>query len=316
MSSGVFSVDLSTTIGALQIGSLFAIFLFGIVTLQAYLYYDAFPEDRWTYKTLVAAVWILEAGHTSGVSYQVYHASITLYGKPNELVTFPALGAVTAIGGAITLLVQSFFALRLYRVLPKPYKYIGVVCFALSFIRCIASIYLTFQAVAARNVAQYNREWRWLVTSILVVGTAVDIVIAISMLWYLAEKRGQELLRISTVIDRLIGFTIRTGLLTSLAASTLLICFLTMPNNLIWLALYTFLAKLYSNSLYSALNSRQSMREAVSNSTGPSRAKVPRRDATGSSIGFGPHAISIEMKTSTTTIPDDSNPKTVRGYSF
>ena len=65
----------------------------------------------------------------------------------------------------------------------------------LSFIRCIGCIYLTFQAVAARNVAQYNKEWRWLVSSLLVVGTAIDIIIAVSMLWYLAKKRGQDLLR-------------------------------------------------------------------------------------------------------------------------
>ncbi|KIM37556.1 hypothetical protein M413DRAFT_76900 [Hebeloma cylindrosporum] len=250
MSSGVFNVDLGTTIGALQIGSLFAIFLFGIVTLQAYSYYDAFPKDRWTYKTLVAVVWVLEAGHTAGVSYEVYHASITLYGKPNELVKFEALGAVTTIGGLITFI--SFFALRLYRVLPKPYKYIGVACFTLSFIRCVASIFMTVQSVAARNIVRYNTQWRWLIFSIFAVGAAIDIAIAASMLWYLMKQRGKGLLRITTVIDRLIGFTIRTGLLTSISAVALLICLLTMPNNLIWLALYTFLAKLYSNSLYSA----------------------------------------------------------------
>jgi hypothetical protein len=54
MSSGLVHVDLRDTVGALQIGSLFAIFLFGIVTVQAYLYYNAFREDRWTYKTLVS----------------------------------------------------------------------------------------------------------------------------------------------------------------------------------------------------------------------------------------------------------------------
>ena len=46
-----------------------------------------------------------------------------------------------------------FFSLRLYRILPRPYKYIGVVCFALSFIRSIGSIYLTIQAVTAQSCA-------------------------------------------------------------------------------------------------------------------------------------------------------------------
>jgi len=73
-------------------------------------------------------------------------------------------------------------------VLLKHYKYIGVVCFALSFIRCIGSLYLTIQAVTARNLAQYSKQWQWLVTLLLVVGTAIDIVIAVSMLWYLGKK--------------------------------------------------------------------------------------------------------------------------------
>jgi len=59
MSSGLVHVDLHDTIGALQIGSLFAIFLFGIVTVQAYLYYNAFREDRWMYKTLVSVQFFL-----------------------------------------------------------------------------------------------------------------------------------------------------------------------------------------------------------------------------------------------------------------
>ena len=44
---------LDNTLGALQIGSLVAVFLFGILTLQAHSYYTTFPEDKWPYKTLV-----------------------------------------------------------------------------------------------------------------------------------------------------------------------------------------------------------------------------------------------------------------------
>ena len=44
---------LDNTLGALQIGSLLAVFLFGIITVQAYSYYMTFRKDRWPYKTLV-----------------------------------------------------------------------------------------------------------------------------------------------------------------------------------------------------------------------------------------------------------------------
>ena len=49
----VTHVDLNTTVGALEIGSIIAVFLFGIVTLQAHMYYISFQEDRSSFKALV-----------------------------------------------------------------------------------------------------------------------------------------------------------------------------------------------------------------------------------------------------------------------
>jgi hypothetical protein len=42
------------TLGALQIGSSLSLFLFGILTVQAYLYFDRFRDDRWTLKAFVS----------------------------------------------------------------------------------------------------------------------------------------------------------------------------------------------------------------------------------------------------------------------
>lgn len=49
---------------------------------------------------------LTELAHTLGISYEVYRATITLYGEPQLLVKFEAIGAVVVFGGAITLLVQ------------------------------------------------------------------------------------------------------------------------------------------------------------------------------------------------------------------
>jgi len=51
-------------------------------------------------------------------------------------------------------------------------------------------------------------------------------------------------------------WTVETGLVTSIGAVAMLICFLIMPENFVWLAIFTFLAKLFSNSLLAALNAR------------------------------------------------------------
>ena len=134
-------ISLDQTIGALEIGSLFSVFLFGILTLQTYNYYYTFREDGWKTKTLVS-FWcysfvptpfsilarlllsgaslqvsviravsdhsfrILEAGHTSAISFEIYRVSIRYYGKPQLLGKFVGIGATTSMAGAISFLVQ------------------------------------------------------------------------------------------------------------------------------------------------------------------------------------------------------------------
>jgi hypothetical protein len=44
---------LSTTAGALEIGVLFAVFLFGALTVQVYIYSDRFPKDPMNIKFMV-----------------------------------------------------------------------------------------------------------------------------------------------------------------------------------------------------------------------------------------------------------------------
>jgi hypothetical protein len=44
---------LSTTVGALEIGVLFAVFLFGALTVQVYIYSDRFTKDPMNTKLMV-----------------------------------------------------------------------------------------------------------------------------------------------------------------------------------------------------------------------------------------------------------------------
>ncbi|KAF8803161.1 hypothetical protein BYT27DRAFT_7145453 [Phlegmacium glaucopus] len=304
-------VDLHATIGALQIGSIISVFLFGIITLQAHMYYTSFQEDRWSFKALVAVVWIMEVLHTAGVNYIIYNSTITLYGEPQELVRFPVLGGIIIVGGLITFSSQGFFAVRLYTILPKPYCIIGIFCIFLSAVRCVASVFLAVQTIIAPTLASTEMQWKWLISTLLAGGAAVDVIIAVSMLHYLSRTREKALERATRLIDYLIAYTIRTGSLTSVSAVTVVICFQLMPSNFVWLAIYTCLAKLYTNSLYSALNSRKEMRQNIQDSSysvEPSRSRrrsflrnSPRPIQIGRT-NFQP--ISIEMNVTTGTTRD------------
>ena len=49
----IASGGVDDTLGALQIGAILAVYLFGIITLQAYTYFRHFPEDKTIFKALV-----------------------------------------------------------------------------------------------------------------------------------------------------------------------------------------------------------------------------------------------------------------------
>ncbi|KDR72696.1 hypothetical protein GALMADRAFT_126319 [Galerina marginata CBS 339.88] len=259
-SVGFVHVDLIKTIGALQIGSLFGVYLFGIVSLQAHNYYKIHSDDGWTYKLLVAAIWLLETGHTLCISYEVYRVTIIQYGEPQFLVRFQAMGVSTLFGGLITLLVQGFFSIRIFRLLPKPYNHIGTLCLVASLVRIGISIFLMIEGVLVSTLVGYNIKYKTWISVTFILGASIDVTIAASMLYYLLRKRSIAMKRLTRIIDRLITYTIRSGLVTSMSAVILTICYRSMNNNFIWMAVYTFLAKLYSNSLLSALNSRQEIR--------------------------------------------------------
>ncbi|TFK17563.1 hypothetical protein FA15DRAFT_575829, partial [Coprinopsis marcescibilis] len=94
---------------ALELGCIFLTFLFGIVTLQSYVYYQNFRDDNWKYKTMVAILWVVKLAHSICVITKVYRVTITLYCQPQEFITFDFLGVATALGGMITLITHVRF---------------------------------------------------------------------------------------------------------------------------------------------------------------------------------------------------------------
>ncbi|TEB19313.1 hypothetical protein FA13DRAFT_1821105 [Coprinellus micaceus] len=287
------------TFGALQIGSLFAIFLFGVITLQAETYYRTYKEDKWWIKVLVGSVLLLELGHTICISYEVYFGTITHYGSPNITVRMPILGLSTSFGAAITLLVQSFFPYHLWKVLPHPYRHTALLCFFLAIFRFAGSIYQSVKAITASTVSQWREENAAVASTILATGAVLDCIIAGVVVWYLVKKKdGMRVGR--RMVDRLVHFAIRSGALTSLAAIAVLVTYLLFPHTLIWAGVYAFLAKLYTNSLLSALNERESLRNTMAQDSHISlspihypKSRTSRRGTTDPNPTHGALAISV-----------------------
>ncbi|KAJ7453480.1 hypothetical protein FB451DRAFT_669259 [Mycena latifolia] len=248
--------DAASTIGALQIGALFAVCLFGAVTVQVALYYTRFPTDPYVLKGLVALVWCLDFSHTVSICHAIYIITVVQYGHPELLAVAPnSLNFAVLLSGFIGPLEQGWFAYRLYKFSGS--RYLPLVCVLLSAGRACGSIALATVAFRRMPILTFVEDWGWLIVALLIVGVVTDVILVLSLCYHLSAWRGDGFIRMNRLVNRLMRWSIETGLLTSVVAIALLLCFITMKDTFNWIAVSFVLSKLFSNSLLFSLNARE-----------------------------------------------------------
>ncbi|KAJ7155244.1 hypothetical protein C8R46DRAFT_1296632 [Mycena filopes] len=272
------TVSLDSTLGAVEVGTMLSIFLFGIVTVQVSSYYRNFPNDSWRIKLLVGGIWIVELVHTGLTCANTYEKTITFFGREPELfvlsTSFNLSMVLVAVIGPV---VQAFYAYRIFKLAHR--ALIPMACWALSLVRFVNLLGIAIAAFATGNLPEFEARFSWLVICSLVLSAFTDILITGTTCYYLAQaNRGQQFRRTKKMIDLMIVWTIQTGLLTSITSVLMLICFLVM-NNFIWVAILFLVSRSFANSLLSTLNSRTAIREAGRGTDFLTSASFPHRAA-------------------------------------
>ncbi|KAG7089121.1 hypothetical protein E1B28_010829 [Marasmius oreades] len=252
---------LNNTIGALEAGGMVACLLMGVVTTQAYYYYSKFPNDHIRLKLMVAFIWFCELGHSICISHAIYIITVISWSDPRILLLPPkTLPTAIFFSALSTQLVQNFLAYRIKGVGGS--WTLTTISWLLSLVRSVMAIISFAAGVNMVSLDDYLKQWKWSIMATIIIGVMNDLLIALSLIWVLLQQRNTTVSKSTTaIIDTLIRWTLQTGLLTSLGGILMMILFLAMPHNFIWLCVFTFLAKLYSNSLMAALNGRDSLRE-------------------------------------------------------
>ncbi|KAJ6579287.1 hypothetical protein B0H10DRAFT_2235901 [Mycena sp. CBHHK59/15] len=187
--------DLNGSLGATEIGSVLGDFLFGIETLQTFNYYRDFPRDSIALKTTVALVWFLELGHTMSALHALYSETVTFYGQPAYISSPPHSEEMTILFAALLYtVVQTFFANRV-RVLSGRWHIMTVAC-CLSVLRFIANMG-TLALLLHYSRVSILLQWRWPVSTALSLGLTVDMLITVSMCYFLRQLRSCESKRYS-----------------------------------------------------------------------------------------------------------------------
>ncbi|KAJ7460193.1 hypothetical protein FB451DRAFT_1270608 [Mycena latifolia] len=249
---------MDSTYGAMFIGVLFATFFQGVLTVQAYIYYESFPDDMWRLKLLVAAVWLLDLTHLVLICQACYHYLVTSWGVgPALLVSTRPLDLHLVFVGLATLLCQGFFVHRIWTFSKRNWALTGVLTAA-----CIAAftleVIISAQILRDSSVAYFS-ELVGEVVALFSVGGAVDVAIALVLVFYL-QQGTTHFDRTSFVVARVVNYTVATGLATSILAVACLIAYLTAPHTFIFIAMHFSLGRLYTNALLATLNSRRALR--------------------------------------------------------
>lgn len=205
-------------LGGIAIGTLIAVILLGMVTVQTYVYFANFPHDSRIIRTLIALVWLTETAHVAGICFGMYRMTVTQYGHLELPIPFE-LCTAAILGNTVHPLVQAIFTARIYQLgTTPPNRVLTGTCWALSGFVLGATVLLSIKVFAATSLEQFEDEWDWLILSLFGATAVADLLIAASMLFYTLKNRA--LLRPENVnkVDTFISWTAQTGVFTTMAA--------------------------------------------------------------------------------------------------
>ncbi|KAK7012835.1 hypothetical protein R3P38DRAFT_1560358 [Favolaschia claudopus] len=251
---------LASTLGVTLLGILFSCMLFGVTTLQTFIYIKRFWNSDLTWlKLFVALIWILEAAHTAFLCSYIFRVVTTDIFDPALLTrTTVSDDITTAMTAFIIFFVQCFYTWRLWLlshrklVLVVPLAILIVIHLGLE----MAVMALTFKWP---DFSQFRRITGYF-TGAVAVAAATDITIAAAM-FTLLQNRKTGIKNTEQLLNRIVMYTISTGLLTSMVDIVILGAFVGLPDTLVYLCFFDFVPNLYANSLLAMLNSRMSTEE-------------------------------------------------------
>ncbi|KAK0485596.1 hypothetical protein EDD18DRAFT_673532 [Armillaria luteobubalina] len=229
--------------------------LFGTLSVQLYLYYLAFPNDKQFIKYLVYGIYIVEFAQTIFLTHDAFAMFGYGFGDLDALTDIhfywlfgPIMSAITACAG------HTFYAYRIFILSKSRIVPIFVICICLT--SSVAAIITAVYLFEAGKITKINNRKTSIAVGIWRGGSALcDIIIAICMTYYLM-RTNTCFRRTQIMVTKLIRLTVESGAVTAIGAILNLILFFAFRDQIYYITLALIMPKLYANSVYMVLNSR------------------------------------------------------------
>ncbi|KAI0371923.1 hypothetical protein BV20DRAFT_1051115 [Pilatotrama ljubarskyi] len=231
--------------------------LYGLTTLQTYVYYCRSSQDSVLMKSLMSILWILDTLHLALISHTVYQYAITDFANYAGLLapTWSVLAQIIVTGLSDGIVRGIWILSSKNQLLCSAIVISSLMNFACSLAYPIKGFdYKTYQGLHGLS---------WLLYFSLVTTFVSDFLIASTMCVLLARRRSVYA-RVDRTVRTLIVYSIDTGVLTTICTLMCLVAYALAPHNFIYIAFYFLLPKLLLNSLLATLNARKMLRERMS----------------------------------------------------
>jgi len=233
--------------------------LYGVSCLQVFMYYMSRAKDPPFLAALPGWLILVETIHQALLCVAIYKICIDNFGNENVLnLVIPELFISTFFQGLVTFSAHLFYIFRIWKF-SKKNIFVPLICIPLTTLQ----LGMTFANNAyvlkeGEPTAVNTIIWTTYITH--AVNVFLDFVFVVAMTYLLHEEKKTRFRSTNRLINRLIIYSINTGLATTTATLLTIILLATAPNTLIYGFFDFLISPLYVNSVLANLNSREYIR--------------------------------------------------------
>ncbi|KAI0789576.1 hypothetical protein C8Q75DRAFT_140639 [Abortiporus biennis] len=255
------NLQFDNTLGAIFLGNLAVGVLTGIVSVQTYIYFmNSGKKDHPFLRAMIGFLWILDTFGFCCATVDAYNSLVTNFMNPLALPSIKWEVPAYLISAVFSnCMIKTIYIYRISKVDKNIYR--KIILAAANIIDVAFGLAMAGRVVQIGNYFQLD-SIKWLCITTFASHVFIDTMIAIILCLALRQKRT-GFSRTDSQLDTLMRYAVHTGALTSVVAISILILYLTMPNNLIFVGVYMTLPKFYHNALLANLNARDKLKSTM-----------------------------------------------------
>ncbi|KAI0340049.1 hypothetical protein BDW22DRAFT_1360531 [Trametopsis cervina] len=257
--SSIFPVG--GTLGVLITVSQLGAALYGVTTVQTFIYHQHRERDPKVMRYSIYFLWVIDTFHYICVIDLSYFYCVKNFGNIFGLNALPWTWPAFMVTSAVNeVLIISWYVHRVWKLSRNIWVIllIGVAAVA----TCVGAMTLSVLSATHPTILTYLQVAQWPMYLWIISQVVSDVTITVFLTTFLL-RRKTGFARTGSMINLIISYSISTSFITSATSITVLVTYTTMPGRFYYVGLAALLPKLTLNSLLAMLNTRDFLKGKV-----------------------------------------------------